>query len=64
MDEVVFAVDPDGTVAAFVGLGFDDAFGVPEASEGGDHRVLVRLPDFDGFGHFGVGVLKAALRIF
>ena len=65
VDEVVFAVDHDGTVAVFVGSGgFDDALGVLEASEGGDHRVLVRLPDFDGFGHFGVGVLKAAPRIF
>ena len=53
VDEVVFAVDPDGTVALFVGSGgLDDAPGVLEASEGGDHRVLVRLPDFDGCGHW------------
>ena len=30
----------------------DDAVGVLEASEGGDLRVLVRLPDFYGFGHW------------
>ena len=53
VDEVVFAVDLDLTVAAFVGSGgLDDAPGVLEASEGGDHRVLVRLPDFYGFGHW------------
>ena len=55
VDVVVFAVDHDVTVAALHGSGgLDDAPGVLEASEGGDHRVLVRLPafDFDGFGHW------------
>ena len=53
VDAVAFAVYLDLTVAVFSGSGgLDDAPGVLEASERGDLRVLVRLPDFDGFGHW------------